>query len=332
MQKAVFIMEAGVLNTVYPPDVYAAIAERVDILEPSHTRDSIQNHMERLADVDMIFSGWGGPHMDAVFLEHAPKLKAVFYGAGSIRRIVSPAFWQRDILISSAFAINSQPVAHFTYSQIVLALKGVWHTVHLRDRYNRKSAHMMPFPGTVGGTVGIISLGAIGRGVIEQLRSFDLRILAYDPYVSADGIAELGAELCDLETLFRESDVVSLHTPLLDETRGMITGAHFRIMKPHTTFINTARGAVICEDELIAVLQERRDLVALLDVTYPEPPAADSPLWTLPNAIVTPHIAGASSPGEIGAFGAEMLLELDRYLNGDPLKWGVTEQQFEHMA
>src|SRR5690606_8819626 len=114
------------------------------------------------------------------------------------------------------------------------------------------------------------------------------------------------------------SDVVSLHSPWLPETVGMITGDHFRQMKPYASFINTARGAIIREAEMIAVLQDRPDLTALLDVTYPEPPAPGSPLYTLPNVVLTPHIAG-SMDMECRRMGRYMVDELQRFLHDEPL-------------
>ena len=135
-----------------------------------------------------------------------------------------------------------------------------------------------PVPGGYGSTVGIISLGMIGRMVVERLRSFDLQVLAYDPFVTEEQGAALGVTMCSLDDLFRTSDVVSLHTPWLPETVGMVTGAHLASMKKGATFINTARGAIVREPEMINVLQQRADLYAILDVTYPEPPVPGSPL------------------------------------------------------
>ena len=111
----------------------------------------------------------------------------------------------------------------------------------------------------------------------------------------------------------------------------MITGAHFRSMKEGATFINTSRGAVVREEEMIQALQQRPDLFAVLDVTYPEPPPADSPLFTLPNVIVTPHIAGSVGT-ECQRQGRYMVEELMRYLRGDDLKWGITREMAKVLA
>lgn len=329
MEKAIFILRENLHRIIYPDDIYDAIKEQVTVVETPFTADSIQKNLSILEDVTIIFSGWGCPQLDATFLQHVPNLKAVFYGAGSVRRLVTPEFWERGILLSNAVSINAEPVAYFTFSQIIYGLKGGWHHVRFRDDYLAKKSI---FNGVNGGTVGIISLGYIGRRVCDLLSQLNSRILIYDPFATDADAKSLGGELCDLETIFRDCDVVSLHTPLLDETRGMINGTHFDLMKPNSVFINTARGAIIHEDEMIAVLQNRYDLIAVLDVTYPEPPQPDSPLLTLPNVVLTPHIAGAIGPGEIREFGVTMLAELERYLTDQPLQCQVTYDKFVRMA
>jgi len=125
--------------------------------------------------------------------------------------------------------------------------------------------------------------------------------------------------------------VVSLHAPWLDETVGMIQGDHFAAMKHDATFINTARGAIVREDEMIAVLQDRPDLWALLDVTYPEPPVPGSPLYTLPNVVLTPHIAG-SLDNECRRMGRLAVEDLRKFVNGEALTWEIGREQAAIMA
>ena len=163
------------------------------------------------------------------------------------------------------------------------------------------------------------------------LKTLDVRVLAYDPFVAPETAKEQRVELTDLETLFGESDVVSLHAPDLPETRNLVTGKLLRSIRTGGAFINTARGTVVTEQEMIEVLKERPDLVAVLDVTYPEPPAAESPLFSLPNVFLTPHIAG-SLDRECARMGMTAAEECERMLSGEPLRWSVSEQQIARMA
>jgi len=186
-------------------------------------------------------------------------------------------------------------------------------------------------PGGYRSLVGLVSLGAAGRATAKLLRSFDVSLLAYDPSLNPAEAEELGVELMSLEDLFRRSDVVSLHAPWIPETEGLITGRLIASMKDGATLINTSRGAIVAEEEMIDVLRERPDLSAVLDVTFPEPPAPDSPLRSLPNIILTPHIAG-SLQRERQRVAFEMVEELRRYLTGEPLRHRITSEMLAGMA
>ena len=156
-------------------------------------------------------------------------------------------------------------------------------------------------------------------------------MIAFDPYAMPETAARLGVTLVPLMEIFRQADVVSLHTTWLPETEGMICREHFAAMKPGATFINTARGAIVREDEMANVLQARPDLYALLDVTCPEPPLPGSPLLALQNVIITPHIAGADT-NECKRNGQYVIDELRRYLRGEPLRFAVTREKSALMA
>jgi len=330
MHDAIYILNTDAYNIIYGMSERADIGELVNMVAPQQTSESITAHPELLADVDIIFSGWGMARLNKDFLTAAPNLKAVFYSAGSIRGFATNAAWDRGIIICSAWAANAVPVSEYTLAQILFSLKRGWHhalTIKRGQRWMKQTA----VPGAYDSTVGIISLGMIGRLVVERLRPFDVRIIAYDPFVSEGTAAELGVELCSLEDVFERADVVSLHTPKLPETLGMITGAHLASMKEGATFINTARGAIVREIEMIEVLQGRPDLYAILDVTDPEPPVEGSPLYTLPNAVLTPHIAG-SMDTECRRMARYMIDDYKRYLAGEPLLWEISREKARILA
>ncbi|TCP23521.1 phosphoglycerate dehydrogenase-like enzyme [Scopulibacillus darangshiensis] len=332
MIKGLYVMNRGWFDKVYPQEVRKEIEKSAMIDVPLQTKESITENLSILRDAEVMFSGWGAPKLDERFLEAAPHLKALFYAAGSVKGVVTDACWERNIMVSSAYAANSIPVAEYTLSQILFSLKHGWHysmAIKRKEKFVDKSSDCAP--GGYGSTVGLISLGMVGRKVCELLKNYDIHVIAYDPYVSKEKAAELGVELCSLDEAFERSDIVSLHAPWLKETEGMITAAHFERMKPYATFINTARGAIVREPEMIRVLQRRTDLMAILDVTYPEPPKPGSPLYTLSNVILTPHIAG-SGVNEAQRMGAYMLDEFKRYLKGEPLNWQITKGNVATLA
>ncbi len=327
--KGIYLLGAQPYEWIYGAPERARIAELIEVYAPPQTAQTVQADPAILRQAEVILAGWGCPTFSAELLAAAPNLKAVFYGAGSIRHLVTDAFWAAGIQVTSAWAANAVPVAEYTVAQILLGLKTAWQQVTLCR--GERGFRRLPMAGAFGSTVGLVSLGMIGRLVVERLKAFDVQIIAYDPYVTAAQGAALGVEMMPLAELFCRADVVSLHTPWLKETEGLITAAHLAAMKPYTTFINTSRGAVVAEAEMIAVLQARPDLVAVLDVTHPEPPAVDSPLYTLPNVLLTPHIAG-SVGAECRRMGQYMIAELERFLAGQPFEYGLTPQQVAIMA
>lgn len=330
MHKALYILSDDAYDRIYGPDERATIDGLVEMVAPQQTAAAVVEAPELLSEVDVIFSGWGMATLDDAFLAAAPNLKAVFYAAGSIRGFATEAAWDRGVVICSAWAANAVPVSEYTLSQILFSLKRGWHhalTIKREQRWVKQG----PVPGAYGSTVGLISLGMIGRLVVERLKPFDVNVIAHDPFVSEVDAKVMGVELCGLDEVFTRADVISLHTPKLPETLGMITGAHLAAMKPGATFINTARGAIVREDEMIAVLAQRPDLTAILDVTDPEPPVEGSPLYTLPNVVLTPHIAG-SMDTECRRMAQYMIDDYRRYVAGEALVWRVTREMARTMA
>jgi phosphoglycerate dehydrogenase-like enzyme len=328
--KAMFLLNPDFLDLVYPSVLRDEIRQYMQVEDRVYSAEEIQANPSLLQDIDAIFSSWGMVDLNEQILAHAPNLKVVFYGSGSIRHFTPPVFWQRGIRVTSAYTVNGEYVAYFTLAQILLSLKRFWHHV---DQYkvHRETWRRVPIPGMYRSKIGIISLGAIGQQVCQLLQAFPLDVYAYDPFWTQERADSFGVTLLSLEDIFSTCDVVSLHTPWLPETVGMVTGELLSTMKENATFVNTARGAVVREEEMIAVLQQRPDLTALLDVTWPEPPAKDSPLFTLPNVVLSPHIAGSMN-GEITKMGELMVAEMKRWLAGEPLTNEINEQQAKTLA
>ncbi len=331
MKKAAIILGAGNQDKIYPASVRHKMSSVCDVVAEG-TPDDLPKLKESLGEVEILFSGWGCPRMDEETLSFFPKLKLVLYGAGSLKSMMRDHFWTRDIPVCSAWMANAVPVAEFTFAQIILSLKQVPQLPGMmREAKGKATPAHFEKGGAYGTTVSLISLGVIGRKVAKLLQSLDVEVLAYDPFCSQDAATELGVKLVSLEEAFSRARVVSLHTPWLKETEGMITGKLLASIPPGGSFINTARGAVVNEAEMITVLEKRPDLSALLDVTHPEPPVQDSPFYTLPNVFLTPHIAG-SIFGECGRMGEYMVDECRRWISGEKLIYQVSKSAFEKMA
>ena len=246
-QNAIYVLDDDAIDLVYGPTERAEIAALVNIYASPQTAASILENPAVLEQADVIFSGWGGPLMDEQFLMQAPKLKAFFYGGGSLSGVLTPAVWNRGIVVTTAIVANAIPVAEFTLATILVSLKQIWRLTR-QTREQRRYVNRNTAPGCYGSTVGLISMGVIARTLLKLLAPFDLKVIVYDPFLTAAQTKGLGVENVPLDELFRRSDVVSLHTPYLSETEGMITGEHLSLMKHGATFINTARGEVVREN------------------------------------------------------------------------------------
>lgn len=285
-----------------------------------------------LADAEVLLTCWGAPPLTERVLAAAPRLRAVVHAAGSVKHHITDACWQRGIAVTTAASVNALPVAEYTLATILFANKRVLHAAH---RYRTLRAphdwhREMSGAGNYSRTVGIIGASRIGRRVIELLHPFDLRILLHDPYVDAAEAARLGTEPVPLDALCADSDIVTVHAPRLPATHHMLGARELALMPDGATLINTARGSLIDETALLPELLTGR-LNAVLDVTDPELPPADSPLYDLPNVLLTPHIAG-SLGGELHRMADRALDEVARFASGLPFTDPVHPGAQHHSA
>lgn len=162
-----------------------------------------------------------------------------------------------------------------------------------------------------GKTLGIIGLGRIGSRVATRAKSFGMKIIAYDPYIAPAAAEKVGAEMVSFERLLSDADVITVHTPLTDETRNMVTAAHFARMKMGVVVVNCARGGIYNERDLAEALETGRVAAAAIDVFEEEPPGADHPLLRARNVVLTPHIGAntVEAQDRVAVQTAEMVVE-----------------------
>lgn len=282
-----------------------------------------------LARVEVIFGGWGIPRLDAAALDRMPRLRLVAYAAGSVRAFVTPEVYARGITVTTAAAANGVPVAEFTLALITLANKQILEAIRAY-RKNESKSSLFATSGNVDRTVGIIGASVIGRDVLQRLQALQLTRLVADPTIDQAEAADLGAELVDLETLMARSDVVSLHAPILPSTIGMIGAAQIAAMKDGATFINTARGVLVDHDALRDELATGR-ISAMLDVTDPEPLLPEDPMRSMPNVMLTPHLAGSQGL-ELRRMAESAVIEIERWVVGEPPQHTVSEATLATMA
>nr|WP_233580668.1 hydroxyacid dehydrogenase [Streptomyces triticirhizae] len=320
LPQAALAMFPDLPDRLFTPAQLARLRELADLGDGSVlTEFTSPAARARLGEVEVLITGWGSPVVDEATLAAAPNLRAVLHSAGTVKGHLSPACWERGIQVSTAAQANAQPVAEYTLAMILLTLKGVPAAMaRLRDgRGHVDLLRQFPTVGNHGRRVGLVGASRIGRLVAQALRPFDLEVVISDPYLDAEGAAALGATPLSLEELLATSDLVSLHAPAIAETRHMLNASRLALMRDGAVLINTARGALVDHAALEPELVSGR-LTAVLDVTEPEPLPADSPLWSLDNVWLTPHVAGAQGT-ELHRLAGVVLEELEHIGAGEPL-------------
>ncbi|HET7559702.1 MAG TPA: hydroxyacid dehydrogenase [Limnochordia bacterium] len=284
-----------------------------------------------LADADLVICSWGAPRFDEALLAQAPNLKRIVYSAGSIKPIVTEAVPARGVVVTSGAAAIAENVAEYTLGLIIMSLKNAW---RLNDETKagrwRNTTQRTQVRELFGLTIGIAGGGAVGRAVLRLLAPFTTRRLLFDPYVSPERAAELGARKVELDELLSQSDVVTLHVPNVPSAHHMVSGHNLGLLKDGAILINTARGGLIDEAALLAELKRGR-IYACLDVTDPEPPPADHPLFGLENVMITPHIAGGVGNGRL-RLGQLALEEVKRFADGREALYPVDLTRLNEIA
>jgi phosphoglycerate dehydrogenase-like enzyme len=292
-------------------------------------KKDMQDISDLVKDANIIITSWGSPKIGKEILDAAPNLELVIHGAGSVKGIVSQELWDKDVRVSGSAAALGKGVAETALGFTIASLKQMWQLSQSlkgggwSEGYDKiKELYDV--------TIGVVGAGFAGAHYIKLMQNFEIEVLLYDPFVSEERAKEMGAEKVELEELLKRSDVISIHAPSVPETNKMFNKNTLKLMKDDAILINTARGTIIDENDLLEELKKGR-LFACLDVTDPEPPAKDHPFRSLPNVIMTPHLAGLTNKGKrrIGKFVVD---ELKKYLNGKPMVGEYKESKLNIMA
>lgn len=332
--KVLLAIHSHLYETMFSPTDRERLFALADVLNPQPPKEATAEFVTaNIPGADVAITSWGSPRFEGEVLGAADSLKVICHAGGSVRPHVSEEFWARGLQITSAAAAISLGVAEFCLGLILTATKrAFWLGLETRNGHWHEAGVLY------GGwseiyqqRIGIIGAGFVGRHLAKLLSNFTCEICFYDPYLTHEAAAEMGATKLDtLEELFSSCKVVSLNAPTTPETVGMLRGEHFALLQPGALFINTARSILINEDEFLAEVRKGR-FVACIDVTNIEPPALDYPLRNLPNVWLTPHIAGTVAENKL-RIGTLVVDEIELLVKGEPYRFEVTEQALRTMA
>ncbi len=294
-------MNKIVVATGVPPD--GVMVEEMEALDAPGIEVKLrgicrtpQQVLEAVRDADVALCR-GEPYTREV-LANAPKLKMVIrYGVG-VDTIDLDAATEYGIVVGYLPDFCIEEVANHALVHVMVCAKKVRQLDHVMrtQGWAQARALLTPMGSIHGETLGLIALGNIARATARRGLALNMRVIAHDPYASAETFAQAGVESVSLDELAARSDYVSCHLPLSNQTRGMIDASFFNKMKPTAYFINTSRGAVVNEPDLIEALRQGRIAGAGLDVFEKEPIPPDHPFCAMDNVTLTPHTASYSDP------------------------------------
>ena len=330
---AALAMVPGVEQQLLSAAARAELVELVELVDESPVDlESLPDDV--LGRVEIVLGSWGCNLLDDALLARMPKLRLFAYAAGTVKFTVTPATWDHGVVVSSAAAANAVPVAEFTFAAVVMIGKDVF---RVRDAL-RETRGRAPVTGvgpngelgTLGMRVGLIGASTIGRLVIERLATLDVVVAVADPYLDDADAQRLGVTRMELDELFAWSDIVSVHAPELPSTRHLVDADRLARMHDGAWLINTARGSLVDTEAVTRECVAGR-LNAFIDTPDPEPLPADSPLYDLPNVILTPHVAGSLGT-ELSRMGDLAVAEIRRFLAGDALEHEVRADDLDRIA
>lgn len=270
--------------------------------------------------------------IDAALLDAAPRLKVVSNYAVGFNNIDIPAATVRGVAVGNTPGVLTDATADLAFCLLLAAARRLVDGHEYGRAGKWKTWEPLGHIGQdlVGRTLGVVGMGRIGQALAKRCRlGWDMTVLYHDVQANAQAEATLGARRVDLDTLLAQADFVSVHTDLNDSTRGLFNTASFRKMKPTAVFVNTARGPIVVEADLIEALRAGTIFAAGLDVTDPEPPPPGSPLYGVPNLIVAPHIASATT-GTRNAMADICARNLIAGVRGEPLPAWVNPEVADH--
>ena len=291
--------------------------ERLRVVAPNVEFIVAKNKEEAIEKIPDADAAYGGAWLDRdIFLAATDKLRWVQIGGAGVDATLYPEMVESDVILTNASGAFDIPISEHVFSMILCFSRGLNMFIRHQLEGVWRGTSLMQLAGQ---TILIIGLGSIGLAVAQRAHGFEMRILAIDPMATEkpDYVEQL--EKPDkLQDLLPETDFVAICCPLTKSTFKMIGEAEFQKMKPSSHIINIARGKIIDEASLIRALQEKRIAGAGLDVFEQEPLPADSPLWQMPNVIITTHAAGVSPPTGERSF--QIFAEnLKRFVASEPL-------------
>ncbi|WP_137287657.1 hydroxyacid dehydrogenase [Halorussus salinisoli] len=328
MNILVTLPEGELRENLLPPEQRQRLERLGDVTYNEHA-DQLTNEelADSLQDIDVCITGWGTTTLDETALARADDLSLVAHIGGSVAVVGSHALYDEGVTVCSANEVMSKYVAEGVLTYILSGLRDVPNlTAEMRagawpDKWDRTET-------LFDRTVGFVGLGDVGRTLLNLLDPFDVTALVYDPYVEESAVEGYDAHLKSLDTVLSESPIVSIHASLTSETHHLLDAERLDQLQEDALLVNAARGKIVDQSALVDELESGR-IQAVLDVYNEEPLPSESPLRSLENVDLFPHVAGAPSRSRLAE---TVISEIERFVEREPLNHEIPRERFELMT
>lgn len=330
MKKIALLANTKSIDRIFGEKYFARLRAQGDLC--LYDRDTFEDReyvLNFVKGANVIITSWGTPAIEQDILDVCPDLELICHAAGTPKPILSEGVIAKNIPTTFSACALGEGVAE---TALGFAISGAKHFYWLNNdtgkgMWAENKQKLVDFYDI---TVGVISGGFVGRHFIKLLQNFNVDILLYDPTMTAEQVAALGATKAELNEMLSKSDVISIHAPSIPATAKMLNASNLHLIKDGAVVVNTSRGAIFDEPALIEELKKGR-FFACIDVTDPEPPAVENELRYLDNVILTPHIAGCVTNG-MKRIAKHVCEEVERFYNGEELRTRVNFDMLSKMA
>ena len=291
------------------------------VLNESNAHFTHEELCEKIKGMDIVITGWGSPCIDADVLQYADSLKYVAHTGGSVANYVCEEVYKKGITVISGNEMYAESVAEGVIAYILSSLRMIPRFSH-RLSYDKVWENQDLGPnyakGLLDRTVGIVSYGTISKYIIPMLQPFHVKIKLYSrKTMPQEFLEKYNVEQVSLEEVFSTSDIITMQTAKNPQTIGMINKKHLSLIKDGALFVNTSRGPIVDEDDLIAEIEKDR-IYVMLDVYNKEPLPQDSPLLGREKVLLMPHMAGPTIDRRDAITNA-LLTDIENHMAGKPL-------------
>lgn len=328
-KKALVLSPELRLQEVCSAKCRTLLNEHFDVTWNETGKDYTQEELASMVrDAELILTSWGSPSLNEDIVNQAVNLRAVAHAAGTVKHLVPRAIFKRDVRVFSAASRIALSVGEYCLAALLATLRhlpafdttlhnGGWREAGLKGKE------------LTGSTIGIISASSTARAFLKLLAPFQVNVFIYDPYLSEEAADQLAVKRATLEEIM-SCPIISVHAPKVPATERMLTRELLARIPDGAIFMNSSRASVVDAQAFIEELTSGR-FHAILDVFEKEPIPLDSALRSLPNVLLTPHIAGASVQGHLSLM-EEVVQDVIKAFNGDKTCYEVSERMWDVMA